>query len=425
MRIRSLARLGGMATGVAVLGLTVSACGLAPYVAKVNGQVITRSQLFGEMDAISGNSADVSNLKSEGVTVHGKAKGSFTTTFADDILDEEISTALVSQGVKKRNVTVTPEITTLARSDVVSAAGGAKTFDAFPKSYRSYVVTSAAQYTALEASVGKVAVTKASVANYYNAHPAELADDCASIIVVSTKAEATTIAKQLKKGVSFASLAESDSADTSTGANGGAAGCSIPAAFSETYGTGVATAVTSQAVGTVSAPIHVYSSSGEAFYILAKVTARKPETLSASTPVILGDLLNPVQTKLTTYLTKLTKAAKVTVDPSYGRFSISSGNPDVLAPKKPPAADLVLPNGTTTTTAPSTATTAPPTTASTAPPTTTKTTTAAKTTTKTTSAAKTTPTAAKTTPTTAAKTTTKTTTKTTPTTKAAAKTGGG
>ncbi len=412
MTRRLLTRLGGMATVLVALSLGASACGLAPYVVKVNGHVITRSELFTQMKAISASPSVVSNLSSQGLTVHGKAKGSYSTAFADYVIGQEISIELVNEGLAKRKVTVTPELTTLARDTVVSTAGGAKQFAALPKAYQSYLISSTAQITALQGSLEGVPLTQASVDSYFKAHPADFATACVSIIVLATQPKATSIAKQLNKGASFATLAMKDSVDTQTGSAGGVVGCAVPVGFSHSFGSGVSGAAADLAVGKVSAPLHVSAPSGQSYYILAKVTSRTPGTLSGSVSNVLGALLNPSSAKLTTYLAGLTKAAKIQVDPSYGKYTTNnSGNPDILAPTAPPAADLELPNGTTTTAGSGVTTPAPTAPAPTASPTTASPATS-KTTAKTTATAKSAP-------------TTKTTAATTRTTAATTKPAGG
>lgn len=343
-------RLGALALGVAALGLGVSACGLSPYAAKVNGQVITRSDLFTEMDAISANTAYVSSLRQQGVSVRGKAGGTFTTTFADQILGRQISFALVHQEDARRGIKITANDLSLARADLVATFGSAKLFDAFPKSYQAYLVKSSAELTALESAIAKIPVDEAALRSYYASHQAQLSSVCLSVIVVATSAQATKVEAALHKGVSFATLAKSQSVDPSTAPNGGVAGCTLASGFAQTYGAGVAQEAQSLAAGQVGAAVHVSTSSGQSAWIVPEVTSRKPLGFTQSTPVIRGLLLNGSVSKLAAALVKLSKSGHIVVDPSYGRFVIKGGTPQVVAPTSPPAADLVLPTGTTTTT---------------------------------------------------------------------------
>ncbi len=365
----------GTAVGVVALGLGASGCGLTPYVAKVNGTVLTRAQLFSELSAIAASPSDVSSYAHSGITVKGKAKGTYTTTFVDQILDQRISLILIQQANQKRKVTITPDDLALAKQDIVTSVGGTKTFDAFPSSYQSYLVKSAAEFTVLEASLAGIPVTQATVHKYYTSNPAALSNTCASVIVVATKAKADQVEASLSKGTSFAALAKADSEDTSTASNGGAVGCSIPEAFGQVYGPAVAHVVQTLGSGKVSAPVEVSGSGGSA-YVIVEITSRTLLPEAQAVPIILGLQLNPVASKLTAYVANELKAAKISVDPSYGRFTVSKGAPDVLAPTSPPAADLVVPTSTSTSTpaaAPTPTTAAPAPT--TAPPVTAKTTT--------------------------------------------------
>ncbi|MGH9128046.1 MAG: hypothetical protein ACRDY2_03555 [Acidimicrobiales bacterium] len=346
----ALKRLCALGAGFLALGLGASACGLAPYVAKVNGQVITRSYLFSELNAISGNPAYVASYAKQGVTVRGKAKGTFTTSFVDQVLNQQISVTLVHQADRKRGIKITPADLSLARTDLVSTVGNSKALSDFPKSYQDFLVRSTAEYTALEGSLANVPVTQAAVDKYYAAHRAELTNLCVSLIVLPTKAKATKVEASLHKGGNFAALAQADSQNASTGAKGGAVGCSIPQAFVQAYGPTVGKQVQSLGVGKYGPAVKVSTSSHATAYVVASVTSKTPLTETKATPIILGLQLNPVMTKLNSYLAKMGKAAKISVDPSYGRFTLKNGSPDVLAPTKPPASDLVLPTGTTTTT---------------------------------------------------------------------------
>jgi foldase protein PrsA len=365
-RLRSLA---GTAVVAGALGLGASACGLAPYVAKVNGTVLTRSQLFSELSAIASSPSDVSSYAQSGITVNGKVKGTYTTSFVDQIIDQRISLILIQQANQKRKATITPDALALAKQDIIASVGGDKTFDAFPSAYQSYLVNSAAEFTTLEASLAGIPVTQATVQRYYTANPAALSNTCASVIVVATKAKADQIETLLRKGTSFASLAKTYSEDASTASNGGAVGCSIPEAFGQVYGPTVAQVVQTQASGKVSAPVLVAGSAGSA-YVIVEVTSRTLLPEDKALPIILGIQLNPVMSKLNAYVANELKTSKVSVDPSYGKFSIKNGAPDVLAPTSPPAADLVVPTSTTATAPSQVPTTSSPT-PTTAPPTTT------------------------------------------------------
>lgn len=353
----SLTRLAALGLGVAALGLGASACGLAPYAAKVNGQVITRADLFTEMNAINANAAYVSTVESGGVPVHGKARGTFTTTFADQILGREISFALVHQEDVRRGIKITPGDLSLARADLIATFGGAKVFDAFSKSYQAYLVSNSAQLTALDSSVAGIPVDSAALHSYYSGHHAALSNVCVSVIVVATDAQAKKVEATFHKGISFASLAKSQSEDTTTARSGGAIGCGLPSAFAQGYGPGVAQEAQSLPAGQVGVPVHVSTSTGQSAWIVVEVTSRTALSFSQSTSIMRGMLLNPSVSKLAGELTKLSRSGHIQVDPSYGRFVVKGGSPQVLAPTGPPAADLVLPNGvtngsTTTTTAP-------------------------------------------------------------------------
>ena len=99
-------------------------------------------------------------------------------------------------------------------------------YPAFDAKFRATLTERQARTEALLSSYTDT--SDAAGQKYFDAHKSQFA--CASgknvaHILVATQAEAQDILNQLKAGASFATLAQQDSTDTQSGAQGGALGC--------------------------------------------------------------------------------------------------------------------------------------------------------------------------------------------------------
>ncbi|MGH9074259.1 MAG: peptidylprolyl isomerase, partial [Acidimicrobiales bacterium] len=329
-----------LAGGLTALALGGTACGLSPYAAVVNGQVISQQQLFSELGAIKGNSAYVTQLEKQGLPVAGDGSSTYSTQFVDDILNRQISFALVHQEVERRHLSISRSDRKLARADVVATFGGPQVFGAFSRSYQDFLVDHSADLTALESDLARIPVGEAALHRYYAAHRRQLRDVCVSLIVVTSRSEADAVETALHQGQSFSHLASTVSAIPQLKANGGQIGCALPEAFAGQLGSGFAKALTQLAAGQVSKPLH-----NQYGWILAEVASARQEPFSEATPAIRGALLNSSSGALLTFISHLSRHGTVEVDPSYGKYSVTKSSTQVVPPTAPPAADLVLPNG--------------------------------------------------------------------------------
>lgn len=109
-------RLGALAGALGVGSLTLSACDASPYAATVNGYVITVNTLNNEMAGWAANKAWVQQFDSgnstsqggNGATVVGSGgAGTYSSTFAADILSDLVSTKAIDQYLAAHGITVT------------------------------------------------------------------------------------------------------------------------------------------------------------------------------------------------------------------------------------------------------------------------------------------------------------------------------
>ncbi|MHB8296422.1 MAG: hypothetical protein ACYDH5_17780 [Acidimicrobiales bacterium] len=148
--------------------LAASACNVAPSAAEVNGEAIPRTSLYAELNAIASNKAYLASLQAGHVTVLGTGAGTYASSFVSRVLTREVLLKLVAEQDAKRRLRPSATDLKAARTSVLSQVGGAKTYAAFPKSYRSALVSQQAQVTILEDSV--TGASPAAIRAYYMAH---------------------------------------------------------------------------------------------------------------------------------------------------------------------------------------------------------------------------------------------------------------
>jgi len=183
----------------------------------------------------------------------------------------------------------------------------------------------------LAAHSAGVALTPAGLAAYGAAHPGTSTLSCLSVIVVKTRALASSIRAEIARGTSFATLARTRSVDTQSAPGGGAIGCVGDSQLNPPLGGVVARLGTGQV-----SPIVAYHS----LYLLMKVTSRRAETYAELVSVV----LQQEAPALARVLPALIGAADVTVDPQYGSWA-QVGSLHEVKPHNAPAARFLLDPG--------------------------------------------------------------------------------
>lgn len=334
--------------GVAVASVALGACNanLGADAAHVNGTTITEQHLDSTLTAIRKNSDYTCVLSSAtgGLVTAGAGKGTYATAFASSILttlveERALAKAVADQhlvlGGFARTVSVQALQAQLAPPQGSSCtASGSAVLSSLPSSYRNFLVDLQAEQAVLLANGAGVALTKAGMAAYAKAHPKATSLECVSAIEVSSKAEATSLATQVRAGASFATLAKKHSLDQASAASGGALGCVLPSQIASSLGKTVA----ALGPGQVSAPVPFGSS-----YVIFQLTARKP----APPAEVANAVLQSQASKDTAIITAALQKVHVRVEPRYGSWKKVSGVWQVVPPKGPPSTLLANPAAVT------------------------------------------------------------------------------
>jgi hypothetical protein len=118
-------RFAALAGALGVGSLTLSACDASPYAATVNGHTITVNTLNQQMAGWAANKAWVAQFDSgnsaaqggSGATVVGSGgHGTYSSTFAADILGDLVATQAISQYLSAHGIAITTEMTVTARA---------------------------------------------------------------------------------------------------------------------------------------------------------------------------------------------------------------------------------------------------------------------------------------------------------------------
>ncbi|MGH9101840.1 MAG: peptidylprolyl isomerase [Acidimicrobiales bacterium] len=299
----------------------------------VNGTVISQHQVDQLLAAIRKNPAYLSQLEKSG-PVRGKGSGTYDTSFVDQLLDQQISLALVHQAVLRRGIQPGPTDVRLARADAESSFG-TSVFGSFPASYRQQVTRQFAEVTALAAAVSHVDLSQGGLRHYYASHRSDFARICSSYLAVGTRAAARDLRSKVEGGLSFAQAA----AAHTDSAQGGTLGCGLAQQYGQVLGPAAEAAVVSLSPGQVTHPIQ-----GSAGWELLQVTSRTPESFSQASPEIRSTLLSPTAPALSKTLAKLSDQARITVNPVYGELVRKSGQRVVVPPASPPSKAIGLPS---------------------------------------------------------------------------------
>lgn len=331
-----------LAAAVLLSGLVATACNpVTPYAAVVNGTAISRSTLNSELAAIAGNPTDVASIQSassgsgSALTITGASPGTYGTTFASEVLRQEILYVLIDHELAARHITLTAYELSAARTDVPGAlqgSGPAVNFNLFPRAYQRILVHRQAALEALEADLAGQTISAQSVSDYYAAHRGEFYEACASRIEVSGALAALAVESDLAKGTPFATEASSKSTDTQTSSQGGQLGCGTGLQFLSAFGTDFATAVANTAINQPSAPVAVPTG-----YDIIEISQRQPLSPSAASGEIRQTLTSQGQSAISNILTRAVATAQVSVDSRYGSWSGTgvNGVSGVIPPSPP------------------------------------------------------------------------------------------
>ncbi|MGO9872916.1 MAG: peptidylprolyl isomerase [Acidimicrobiia bacterium] len=303
---------------------------------------VTRDGLMSEVADIVANKPFATWLEQNKFTVNPNV--SVDTSVSAIWLSQLIHQQAIDSLFASRHLKVTPALAASAAKDVVNIFPTADIYPAFDATFRATLTARQARTEALLASYTNT--SPAAGQAFYNAHKSEFA--CASgkdvaHILVATDAKAQLILDQIKAGASFATLAEQDSTDTASGAQGGALGCLAPGEFVPAF----ETAAEKAPVGTPIGPVH-----SQFGYHIILVTPATSSFAAVRTQVDQA-IAQQGQTVAQNAIDALLKLFHVHLDPRFGTWGLTPNGQGQsvyeVSPPKPPSPSTQR-NGTTTTT---------------------------------------------------------------------------
>jgi parvulin-like peptidyl-prolyl isomerase len=333
--VRRLLNLPAVAAAAVAALVVGTACGAAPYAARVDGTTIAQSSLDDELHAIQGNKPYQDALTQQGApAVQGTGKGTFNSAFVAQVLNQRILLSVVHEELTKRNVKLSAADLQRGTKQVeanFTNSSGASLLTGFPASYRRLLAQRAAEVAALQAAVAGTKVDDAAIQAYYDQNKGQFDKTCVRHILVDTKEKADAARARVVGGEDFAKVAQAESKDTGSAANGGDVGCDISqfvAPFMQ--------AASTLPVNEVSQPVQTQFG----FHII-QVTSRAPapldDTLKAK---IAQQLRQPDNKKFSELILQRLSKAKVLVNPRYGKYQppdVAAGQPSQVVPNEPPA----------------------------------------------------------------------------------------
>ncbi len=300
---------------LAVLAIVLASCSSVRATAlEVNGHEYSQSSIDEELEAIAENPRLAERASTSDGTIDSSLTAAWLTTLVED--------RVVEGELDRRGIRVTSADRAAAAAAASEFFGDTSVLEAFPKWFRDRITDRFAEREALLGEIGPTA-TDADIQAAYEEFLAAQRAQCpsgrfAAHILVDTREEAEAIAAQLAGGANFANLARERSTDTNSGSTGGELGC-IDA---QEYVPAFETAVTTQPLNQVSAPIQT-----EFGYHL--IVVRDTIPLDAVEDLVRDEVDAGGSDA---ELGALTAKAKVSVDRRYGRWVVRDGVGRVEAP---------------------------------------------------------------------------------------------
>jgi len=311
---------------VTLFAIGAAACGtLQPYALVVNGHRIPQRDIDNELKAIRGNARYLDAIDPSRRQILGSGTGTFNADFTAFILNQDLDYQLVHQEIARRKLKVTPAEVDQAKSTVIQQVNGQDTFNAFPTWYRTKLQQRFAEVIALSQSFG--GGDAAQERQYYDAHPDEFQQACASHILVDTAQKAADIEARLAKGEDFAAVAKAESKDPGSAQKGGDVGCFfktsqlVPEFLQAAF---------AQPVGQVGQPVQTQFG----FHVI-KVTSRQVAPFDQVRSQVQQAMGQGGGQKLQAWLTDALKKASVKMNPKFGTFNKRKSVPEIEAPQAP------------------------------------------------------------------------------------------
>lgn len=322
MPARLLARPArSIALATAVAALSLAGCGSAEAAAAtINGHKITDKSFQRELRALRDNKKLAETLAQNGQKPISTSKNAIDPELTAAWLTAVLQQDVVDREFARKHLKVSAQAKKDAPAFTTQQFVSKTVFDAFPKWFRDLEQHRFERLLTL-------AGPKPSEAELRAQFEQLKAKNCpsgklVSHILVASKAEADAIEQQLAGGTDFATLASQKSTDTQSAQQGGQVGCLTPGQFDKAF----EDAATALPAGQVSAPVQTQFG-----WHVIKATDLTFETAGAQ---VEQQALSAQFQKLSASLGKKLTAAKVTINPRYGKVE-KKPQFRVVPPKQP------------------------------------------------------------------------------------------
>jgi hypothetical protein len=186
-----------------------------------------------------------------------------------------------------------------------------------------------------------IKLNAASLRTYYASHLAAYDQLCVSVAVVAPTRVSAFGADQ-QKGLSVTQLVAKYSLDAPSKAKGGALGCYSPG---QSAYPAVRTDVGTTPLNTFPvSPRSFTASNGQTYALYIAVTKRTVTPFTVAASQVFSDVQSLNASSAGVVKQRILLAAKVAVDPAFGRWGFSSSGPSVFPPATPPSPDVTGPS---------------------------------------------------------------------------------
>jgi foldase protein PrsA len=250
------------------------------------------------------------------VEVTGDAPDSFDSAFVARILTRQIIFELVVQEVDERGLEVDDEALERARQDLEQQIPP-DIIEEFPEEYLDLISEWNAAALVLQGDlVDAEGVDPQAAEQYFEDHPDEFRQVCASHILVETEQEASEIRAELRGGGDFAAIARDRSLDTGSAQQGG----ELPCAFASTYQEEFAEAAFSQEPGEIGEPVQTTFG-----WHVIRVNEFKTPAFEDVADEVQQQLANQANERFSEWLQEAVTDAEIDVNPRYGTWNEETG----------------------------------------------------------------------------------------------------
>ena len=340
-------RLPALALAVLLAAAACSDSATSGVAVTVNGTEVSQQTIEDEIDDLV-DYAEQNPESQFALAVFGEDgnRETVSTEFTAQVLQERVVATVIADEFERRGLELTDEDRAAAEEQFASQlapppadgsapdpAAGQEVFDSFSEEFQDFEVTFNARAAVLSDALAAEAqeesdVTDADVQAYYDENQDQFTQNCAAHILVEDEATAQDLLAQLDAGADFATLAEANSTDTGSAAQGGDLGCEAPGTFVPEF----EAAIDSATVGEVTDPVET-----EFGFHLILVESKDVQPFDEVSDQIRTQLETPADDPFQTFLTEALQDADVDVNPRYG-----SWDPETLT--------VVPPEGPTQTT---------------------------------------------------------------------------